>query len=263
MVTEYMTLNEEANHLAEQLFGHDIKKRTGFAHQLMDTCSGASGKDFLLIHNPGGWGSTELKDLLQWERSIVEGVSTSMEKLGYNCSSIQYFRTSHGWRAILEDVREQTHFFNSKARIMAAELEFVTRHLSNLRVIMIGVSQGAAFSDSVAQNLNGEKNRVFSIELGMPFPYKSRRVITERTLALDSNGLMPDALMSWNMPTIFRAYLSAPVRWMKFRLQGKQVKFTYCINLPGHDYNWDYPEVQHKIESFLDTNFGNKTPTRR
>ena len=258
MATDYITLNGEANHLAEQLFGADVKKRTGFTSRLIDTCSKASGKDFLLIHNPGGWGSTETEELLQWERSIVEGVSNSMQKLGYECSAMQYFRSNHDWRAILGDIREQTRFFSSKAKTMAAELEFVTGHFDTIQVIMIGVSQGAAFSDAVTQNLNGQKNRVFSIELGMPFPYKSRRLITERTLALDSNGLMPDALMDWNVPTILRTYLTAPFRWIKFKIQGKQVKFTYCINVPGHDYNWDYPEVQHKIENFLNTNFGNK-----
>ena len=257
MVSDYKALNEEANHLAEQLFGDDIKKRTGFASRLMDICSGASGKDFLLIHNPGGWGTTNLEGLLQWEKSIVEGVSTTMEKLGYNCSFMQYFRSSHGWRAVVEDIGEQTHFFISKARIMAAELEFVTRHFGNLQVIMIGVSQGAAFSNAVLQRLNG-LDRVASIELGTPFPYKSRRVISERTLVLDSNGLMPDALMEWDMPTIMKTFFGAPFRWLKYRLQGKRVKFTYCINLPGHDYNWEYPEVRGKIENFLKTTFGNK-----
>ncbi|MEK7354709.1 MAG: hypothetical protein AABZ77_09415 [Chloroflexota bacterium] len=257
MVADYKILNEEADHLAKQLFGDDIKKRTGFSSRLMDICSKASGKDFLLIHNPGGWGSTDMKGLLLWERSIIEGVSATIGKLGYQCSLMQYFRSDHGWRAVLGDVREQSRFFSSKAKTMAAELEFVTRHFDTLRVIMIGVSQGAAFSNAVAQNINGE-NRVFSIEMGIPFPYKSRRVITKRTLALDSNGLMPDALMDWNVPTIFRTYLTAPFRWMKFRMRGKRVKFTYCINVPGHDYNWDYPEVQHKIENFLNSNFSNK-----
>jgi len=257
MVTNFKILNEEANHLAEQLFGDDIKKRTGFANRLIDICSRASGKDFLLIHNPGGWGSTNLEGLLQWERSILEGVSATMEKLGYNCAFMQYFRSNQGWRAIVEDIREQTRFFISKARIMAAELEFVTRHFSTLQVIMIGVSQGAAFGNAVSQRLNG-LDRVASIELGTPSPYKSRRVISKRTLALDSNGRMPDALMEWDIPTIIKTFLSAPFRWLKYRLQGKQVKFTYCINLPGHDYNWDYPEVQQQIENFLKTTFGNK-----
>ena len=122
---------------------------------------------------------------------------------------------------------------------------------------MIGVSQGAAFSNAVSQYLNGG-DRVYSIELGTPFPYKSRRIISENTLALDSNGLMPDSLLEWNVPVIFKTYASAPFRWMKYKVQGKNIKFTYCINVPGHDYNWDYPEVQRQVEEFLSLKFGRK-----
>jgi hypothetical protein len=93
----------------------------------------------------------------------------------------------------------------------------------------------------------------------MPFPYKSRRVITDKTLALDSNGLMPDALMEWDVPTIVKTYVAAPFRWVRYRLQGRPMKFTYCINVPGHDYNWEYPEVQGQVEGFLEINFGTKS----
>jgi len=259
-MTERLTLVEEVNRLAEQLFGDDIKKGANFTGRLLDMCTRAEDKDFLLIHNPGGWGTTRVENLLQWERSIVEGVSTTIEKLGYTWSLIQYFRTNSGWRETMEDIKEQFRFFTSKAKIMAAELRFITQHFNTLRVVMIGVSQGAAFSNAVVQYLDG-LDRVSSIELGMPFPYKSRRVITEKTLALDSNGLMPDALMEWNVPTIIRTYLTAPFRWIKYKLQGKQIKFTYCINVPGHDYNWDYPEVQRQIEDFLNMEFGTKSNT--
>ncbi len=256
-MTEGLTLEEEANRLAEQLFENDTQKRASFTSRLLDMCTRAQDKDFLLIHNPGGWGTTHLENLLQWERSIVEGVSTTIEKLGYTRSLMQYFRTNSGWRDIMGDIREQARFFAYKAKIMAAELRFITQHFNDLRVVMIGVSQGAAFSNAVSQYLDGS-DRVFSIELGTPFPYKSRRVITERTLALDSNGLMPDALMEWDVPTIARTYFGAPFRWIRYKLQGKRIKFTYCINVPGHDYNWDYPEVQRQVEDFLNLNFGDK-----
>jgi len=251
-----MTLEEEAERLAAHLFEDDTGKRAGCISRLLDIYNKAKDKDFLLIHNPGGWGSTRLENLLQWERSIVEGVSDTIEKLGYTQQLIQYFRSNHGYREIMKDIREQMRFFENKARIMSAELELITRHLDRLKVIMIGVSQGAAFSNAVSQRLNNI-DRIFDIELGIPFPYKSRRVITERTLALDSNGLMPDSLMEWDVPTIIRTYVSAPFRWLKYRLQGKKIKFTYCINVPGHDYNWDYPEVQRQVEDFLYLNFGN------
>lgn len=255
-----LTLKEEVALLAERLFKDDSVKRARFTQKLLDICELVKDKDVLLIHNPGGWGTTHLENLLQWERSIVEGISQTIDKFGYKWALMQYFRSDHNWLAIIGDIREQTRFFFNKSQIMAAELEFVTRHFPTLQVVMIGVSQGAAFSNAVSQILNGI-NRVSSIELGMPFPYKSKRVLTDRTLALDGNGLMPDALMEWDVPTILKTYISAPFRWIKYKLQGRKVKFTYCINLPGHDYNWDYPEVQRQIEEFLTLKFGRNIST--
>lgn len=255
-MTEPDTLKEEAGRLAEQLFKGDSVKQERFIAWLMDVYDKSSDKDFLLIHNPGGWGTTNIENLLQWERSIVEGVSKTIEKLGYSRHLMQYFRTGDGYREIARDIREQAKFFENKSKLMAAELDFIAGHLDKLRIVMIGVSQGAAFTNAVTQQLNNAE-KIYDIELGLPFPYKSKRVITERTLALDSNGLMPDSLMEWDVPTIIKTYLTAPFRWLKYRLQGRRIKFTYCINVPGHDYNWDYPEVQRQVEDFLTSNFGN------
>ena len=255
---EQQSVKEEARKLAEQLFQENSGEREKFADRLLDIYDRAKDKDFLLIHNPGGWGTTHIENLLQWERSIVEGVNATIEKLGYSRELIQYFRSNSGYREIMRDIREQMRFFSNKAKVMAAFLDFLIQHIDELIIIMIGVSQGAAFSNAVTQELNGCE-RLYDIELGMPFPYKSRRVITGRTLALDSNGLMPDSLMEWDVPVILRTYLIAPFRWVKNRLQGKNIKFSYCINVPGHDYNWDYPEVQSQVEDFLTANFGNNS----
>lgn len=256
-----LTLREEISYLADQFFSYDSEKRHVFEDRLLYMCNLVKDKDFMLIHNPGGWGSTHVDNLLQWERSIVDGVRDTIDNLGYSWVLMQYFRSELGWRAVIGDIREQMHFFHNKARLMAAELKFITDHFESLRVIMIGVSQGAAFSNAVAQNLNG-LNRLSSIELGTPFYYKSKRIISEKTLVLDSNGLMPDALMEWDVPTILKAYFSAPFRWLKYRLQGKKVKFTNCINVPGHDYNWEHPEVQRQVEDFINTKFGKNRANR-
>ncbi len=262
MLVNDIILKEEAGQLAKQLFENDTRKSASFTNRLLDICNRAQRTDFLIIHNPGGWGDTPLENLLQWERNLVEGVSTAIGKLGYSWVLVQYFRTNSGWREKTQDIKEQYRFFATKAKIMAAELKFVIQHLSTVRIIMIGVSQGAAFNNAVMQRLNGS-DRIYSMELGTPFPYKSRRVITQKTLALDSNGLMPDALMEWNIPVIIRTYLGAPLRCIKYRLQGKRIKFTYCINVPGHDYNWEYPEVQRQIEDFINLNFNTIKVTRR
>lgn len=252
-----LALQKEASQLAQQLFGGDTKKSESLTSRLLDFYTMATDKDFLLIHNPGGWGTARLQNCLQWERSIVTGVSTTIERLGYSWVLTQYFRSGHGWRERIRDTREQARFFTNKAMIMAAELTLVIKHLSRLRIILIGASQGAAFGNAVMLSLDGPQ-RVYSIELGIPFFHRSRRVFSERMIALDNNGLMPDALMEWDIPTVAKTYLAAPFRWIKYRIVGRPMKFTRCINVPGHDYNWEYPEVQRQVEEFLETNFNNK-----
>ena len=261
MVDVSLALREEADNLAGQLFGNDRGKRASFTNRLLETYSLAQDIDLLLIHNPGGWGSSSLQQLLKWERSLVEGVCTTVDQLGYRWRLVQYFRNGNSWWAHLRDLKEQTRFFfkgkYAKAGVMAAELEFITRHLNTLRVVLIGVSQGAAFSNAVMRHL-GESPRVFSIEMGIFFPHMAWRVITPRTLAIDSNGAMPDPMAQRNLKVGFRAYITAPSRWAKYRLQGKPVKFTYCVNAPGHDYNWEYPGVHQPITDFIKANFGRK-----
>ena len=258
MTYDYLALREEASHLAYQLYGNDAKKRASFTERLLDICARAQSKDFLLIHNPGGWGNTPLEHCLQWERSIVEGVSATIERLGYGGLLIQYFRSGNSWWAYMRDIKEQAFFFNSKAKAMAAELKFIVQHFNNLKIILIGVSQGAAFSNAVLQQL-GELRQVYSIELGIFSPYASRRVVTKKTLAVDSNGSVPDLVVRRSLKAGFKAYITAPSRWIKCRLRGKPEKFANCINVPGHDYNWEYPGVHQKVISFLELNFGVKS----
>jgi len=257
-----VALKAEADRLAEQLYKGDTRKRASFTSRLLDICARAKDKDFLLVHNPGGFGGTPIEELLQWERSVVDGISSTIERLGYKSLLTQHLRSDMGFWEHMRDMKDQICFFlkgkSSKVRVLVAELRFITRHLQALTVIMIGASQGAAFSNAVMRQL-GEIDRVYSIELGIFFPHMPRRVITKRTLAIDSNGTMPDPMANRNLRIGFQAYLTAPWRWIKSRLEGKPQKFTYCINAPGHDYNWEYPDVQGKIIDFLNLNFGDKS----
>ncbi len=262
MTVDFSALPIEANRLAEQLFGSDTKKYASFTSRLLDICHRVQGKDFLLIHNPGGWGGTPIEHCMRWERSIVEGVSDTMERLGHSALLIQYFRSGTGWWSHIPDIKDQARFFlkgkSFKVDLMAVELKFIVQHTKDLKVILIGVSQGAAFGDAVMLRL-GDSHRIYSIELGMPFFYKARRVVSDKILAIDSNGLMPDALMEWDILTAIKAFSASPFRWVKYRLQGKRIKLGHCINLPGHDYNWEYPEVRQQIGDFLEINFGTKS----
>ena len=138
-MTADIALQVEARHLAQQLFSNETKKYAGFINRLLEVCIRAQGKDFLLIHSPGGWGSTHLEQLLQWERSIVEGVGAIIERLGYSWLLTQHFRSSNSWWTHLQDIKNEADFFfkgtSFKAEAMAAELKFIAHHLNNPKVI--------------------------------------------------------------------------------------------------------------------------------
>ena len=97
---------------------------------------------------------------------------------------------------------------------------------------------------------------MYSIELGLFFPHMSRRVVTERTLAIDSNGIMPDPVAHRNLKAGLYCFMTAPFRWIKYWWQGNPRPFSHCINVPGHEYRWEYPGVHQKIEDFLEVKFG-------
>ena len=51
-----LALQNEAGEVAKQLFGSRKAARVDFTRHLLDTYDRAQDKDFLVIHNPGGWG---------------------------------------------------------------------------------------------------------------------------------------------------------------------------------------------------------------
>jgi pimeloyl-ACP methyl ester carboxylesterase len=247
-------LREDAYNLAREIF--KSKKAAGeFARQVIDVCTGAQGKDILIIHNPGGWGHARLDQCLEWERGIVVGVKETVQEMGHSFLLTQYFRSGQGCREEMRDLKEQFRFFKSKANVMAAWLRFIITHVDGIKVILIGISQGAAFGSAVMQQL-GEPYPVYSIELGFPFQYKSWRVITEKTLAVEGNGARPDVLVQGNLWLGARILIAAPFKWMWHRLRGRRVAFAHCVNAPGHEYDWANPRIERLIKGFLETNFG-------
>lgn len=259
-----LALHDEASDVARQLFGSQPGEGARFTKRVMDICAQAQGKDFLVIHNPGGWGSSRLDRCLDWERSFVEGVKTTIEHLGYSSLLTQYFRTGDSLWAHALDMKEQMRFFlrghYSKAKVLAAELKFVTQHLEDVKIVMVGVSQGAAFSNAVMRQL-GEEGRVYSIEVGTLFVHVPRRVVTDHTLQIDGNGVAPDPVVHRDLWVGSKVYVTAPLRWLSYQMVRKPRSFTRCIDLPGHDYSWEYPSVRQNVESFIKAKFGGGSPT--
>ncbi|MBN1367529.1 MAG: hypothetical protein JW967_06365 [Dehalococcoidales bacterium] len=261
IVKEDAVILEDARTLARRFFPRETKQKEAFINRLVENYVAAKDKDTLIMHNPGGWGCTDIENLIDWERSVVEGFKAALTKMQRNWILLQYFRAGSKWYEHLMNFPEQLRYYISgkffRAELLAAELNFLTGHINNLKIFLLGVSQGAAFGNTVMAYAGNNPN-VFSIELGTFFVHMKRRVITNRTLAMDSNGLMPDPVSSFRIKPALKAYSTAPYRWLKYRLTGKPEKFTYCINVPGHEYQWEFPNVGTKIGNFLAASLGYK-----
>jgi hypothetical protein len=247
-------LREEAYLAAAGVFKGQGKVEE-FARQLIDVCSRAKGKDFLIVHNPGGWGHARMHECLEWERGLVIGVTEVLRKLGYSYLVTQYFRSGRGWGEEIGDLMEQFRFFYSKANTLAVWLRFIVTHVANTKVILVGVSQGAAFGNAAMQRLDATYP-VYSIELGFPFLYRSRRQNTERTLAIDTGGLKGDKFVNGTLLYAVGVLFAAPFKWLLYRIQGKKVLLSHCVRAPGHEYEWGNLLVGGKIKDFLEANFG-------
>jgi hypothetical protein len=248
-----MNLKREAYTFARNIL-KSRKQADEFAGRLVEVCSQAKGKDFLIVHNPGGWGHARMENCLGWEKGTVNGVASVIQKMGYSLLVIQYFRSGFGCKEDVIDLLEQLRFFPDKAGKMASWLSFVIEHTGNRAVILVGVSQGAAFGNAVMQQLD-EGGPVYSIELAFPFIYKEHRRTNKRTLAIDSNGKQPDKLVEgrlWDGVAIFTA---APFKWIGHRLRGEKVSLSHCVDAPGHKYDWGNPFIEKKIKDFLQANF--------
>jgi hypothetical protein len=251
---------ESASHLASQLFPHNNRKINLFLNSLLDIYSSARDKEVLIIHSPGGWGNARWDDLLDWEKSIVTGVTVTLEKLGYSVTMKQYFRSGDalwGGRSWFKEGQFFLYGKSFRVEVCTAELKFITDNQPGLRVVLVGASQGAAFDNAVMVRL-GAADRFYSIELGTFFAHMRRRVLTTRNLAIDSNGLMNDPMCHRDLWKGAKAYFKAFVLWFKYKARGQQVKFTNCINTPGHEYPWEFKEVHGRITEFLTAVFQEK-----
>jgi hypothetical protein len=250
---------EEIDSLAQKLFPKNKGQRNTLITRVRDMYDRAREKNFLVIHSPGGWGCTPWEGLLGWEQSIVTGVTSTLEKLGYTNVMVQYFRSRDNYWGHLQDINKEAKFFlkgaSYRAEVMSKELQFLIRRLPELKVVLVGASQGAAFNNAAMLRL-GNANSIYSIELGTFLPHMPRRVLTDRTLAIDNNGLVRDPICQRDLWTGFKAYVRGSGYWLRRRLQGHPVKFTHCTNTPGHEYYWEYPAVHTRITEFLTAKFG-------
>jgi hypothetical protein len=249
----------EIEQLAQKLFRRNARKRQQVIDRMLDYVNKAQGKEVLVIVSPGGWGNTPIENLQDWEKSIVNGVTEALSRLGRRWALAQYLRSGPTFWWHFRDLDKEAAFFflgkSPRAEAMAEQLKLLTRILPDIKILLLAVSQGAAFDNAAMKSASDNPN-IYSIELGTFFPQMPRRILSPRTLAIDSNGLQRDPMCERDLWAGTKSYIKAFSCWSRALSQGKKIKFTHCINTPGHEYKWEHPAVGIRIVTFLTTHFG-------
>ena len=243
---------DDATRLASELFDEGGKKYEAFVDQLLVAYVEAQDKDFIVVFNSGGWGWKMVEKSPGW-RSILTGIKSELDSLGYESVILNYRRTSETVLGCIEEFAEAVADYPSKAKDLACRVEFLTDHLPDLSVIVTGESNGSVISDS-AMHILQDNQSVYSIQTGSPFWHRS--VTMERALLLNNNGMAPDSFSEGDIPTMLWASLKG-----LFGLappEDNPGTILSFLRAPGHDYRWQYPEVCSQIENFLGENFGIK-----
>jgi hypothetical protein len=260
-------VEQDAWNLASQVVGSSKKAQEQFVDQVLGLYDEVKDYDCAIFCTPGGWGKKPLEANIQGQTWLT-GIESELTRLGYNYYEIEDIRTGGGFFNYLFEFKEQLTHYPSKAKELAAKIDFLTRHVSGLKVIITGQSNGAAFAGEVISRLQ-ENPEVYSIQIGIPFWHRVSK--TENSLVIDNNGIGADALTQRDIVTLLKA------NWVKLFILNKVPAFTpfdwlvtraimvfgpYNLGLgleaPGHDYMWQYPGVGPVIQDFLVENLSTK-----
>ncbi|OGO03910.1 MAG: hypothetical protein A2Y91_06550 [Chloroflexi bacterium RBG_13_54_8] len=250
------TMKERAHELATHLFKGSAEC-SRFADEVVQVYSETQGIDFLLIYNTGGFGGSTMANDPEWS-SILEGIRAELANLGYSSVIVEHQRSGKGLTDFLKETQDTQRNYRAKAPVLAAKVALLTKHNSQLKVIVTGRCFGGMISNEVTK-LDAGNPRLYSIQASLPFWYTDSGL--ERSLIIRGNGVEPDIVGSrgyldflWKLAraNVGRLPSSSPPKGGSFRA------WRWYLKAPGHIYTWDYPGVRTSVVAFLEQNFGRK-----
>ena len=243
---------ENANRVAKKAVRSSPEKTKIYADELLATYTEAVVKDIVIFFNSGGMGWNLTTDTPGWA-SILNGIKSELETLGYHPLVLNYRRTGSGLRSSIREFFEAAYRYPHKTKDLARRVEFLIDNLPGLKIIIAGESTGTVISEKTMRILRDKQN-VYSIQTGMPFWH--RPVVLARTLSMRSNGSIVDTFSDGRV----RAMLWATFKsW--FGRKNKPGTILSWLKAPGHDYSWQYPGVSSAVIKFLESNFAAKNLT--
>jgi len=258
------TVEQQAWQVAAEVVGSGKKAQEQFVNELLDLYNKIKDSNMVIFCNPGGWGNKPLSYDYQG-KSWLTGIEAKLTQLGYEPYVVDDIRTDDGLIERLIEFKEHLTHYPSKAKVLAAKIDFLTQNIANLKVIITGQSNGAALAGEVANRLK-DNSRVYSIQVGIPFWHKVHEV--GNSLVIDNSGIGPDTLTQRDLVAIIKSNWAklfilnqapsfTPVDWFISRAVLILTSYDFGLGLqaPGHEYMWEYPGVGPVIEAFLVKNF--------
>jgi len=257
-------IEQQAWQVAAEVVGTSREAQEQFVAELLDLYHNVKDNDLAIFCIPGGWGKKPLAANAEG-RSWLVGIKAELNRLGYKYCEVDDIRTGNGLMEYLFEFKEQLTHYPSKARELAAKIDFLTHNVAGLKIIVTGQSNGAAFAGEVISHLENNPG-VYSIQVGIPFWHRVSK--TSRSLVIDNNGVRADALTERDLLRLLKANAVkmfiinhvpsfTPIDWVITRaiLVFGPYNLGLGLQAPGHEYMWEYPGVGPVMEAFLVKNF--------
>jgi hypothetical protein len=242
---------DDAVEIASELVGDSQDRLQKLVDQMLATYEEARNSDVVVFFNSGGWGWTG-SDETPWG-SILNGIKSELEDLGYRPLVLNYRRAGGGITGAIREFFEAARRYPNRAKDLAWRVEFLTRNIPDLKVIVAGESTGTVISDKTMGLLRDDIS-VYSIQTGTPFWHKPAEL--DRTLLMNSNGRGMDTFSHGHVPTIVWATVKS---WFGLTSPNDNPgDILSWLKAPGHDYSWQYPGVSSEVIKFLQGNFDKK-----
>lgn len=241
---------DDAAELAAEISGDSQEAVQDFVDEILAVYLEAKESDVIVVFNSGGWGWNMIEETPGWA-SILDGIKTELEGMGYKPVVVNYRRTGTGFSACIKEFFEEGIGYPKKSDLLAKRLQFITSHNPELRVIVAGESTGTILTDTTMERLKDNPN-VYSIQTGAPFWYEPMPL--SRTLLINSNGSIDDTFSRGNVPAMVWATFKG---WFGLLSPEEEAGTVLSwLRAPGHHYSWQYPGVAASVEDFLKKNFG-------
>jgi hypothetical protein len=150
----------DARRVADGLY-HNRAKADEVYRQLIGTYLAVKDTDVAIIFCPGGWGWSSITRSPGWV-SIQNGIQDVLQSYGQSAIAIDYERTDRSLSGVISEFVVLVGISPFKARELAQRIEFLTRHLPGLKVLLTGESNGAAMTEDTMRLLR-RNPRVYAI----------------------------------------------------------------------------------------------------